>query len=178
MKKILSLALLLLAAMMTTATFTACGDDDDNPNTTETPAQKAAGTYSGTDKVTIRGTWTYESSADYIITANNDGTINLTVGEEKYSKTVIGDIIQGTFTIKNIPYEATTHSFTKNYKADEIKAHVKTSIMDDDYLLSSDTETITVTPQEDGSIKVVNSQYTYGEKMPFKIDAEFTGTRK
>ena len=175
MKKLLSLMLLLMAAVMTTATFTSCGDDDDdNPNTT---AQKAAGIYSGTDKVTIGGQWTYESSADYIITANNDGTINLTVGEEKYANTVIGDIIQGTFTIKNIPYDATTRSFKKNYSADEIKAHVKSPTMDDDYLLSSNTETITVTPQTDGSIKVVNSQYTYG-RMTFKIDAEFTGIRK
>lgn len=178
MKKILSLTLLLFAAMMTTATFTACGDDDDDNPTTETPAQKAAGTYSGTDKVTIGGQWTYESSADYIITANNDGTINLTVGEEKYANTVIGDITQGTFTIKNIPYNAASLSFTKNYAADKIYAHVKSPTMDKDYLLSSETETITVTPQADGSIKVVNSQYTYGTRMPFKIDAEFTGTRK
>ena len=177
MKKILSLMLLLFAAMMTTATFTACGDDDDDNPTTETPAQKAAGTYSGTDKVTIGGQWTYESSADYIITANNDGTINLTVGEEKYANTVMGDITQGSFTIKNIPYDAATLSFTKNYAADKIYAHVKSPTMDKDYLLSSETETITVTPQEDGSIKVINSQYTYGH-MPFKIDAEFTGTRK
>jgi hypothetical protein len=178
MKKILSLMLLLFAAMMTTATFTACGDDDDDNPTTETPAQKAAGTYSGTDKVTIGGQWTYESSADYTVTANTDGSINLTVGEEKYANTVIGDITQGTFTIKNIPYDAATLSFTKNYAADKIYAHVKSPMMDNDYLLSSETETITVTPQADGSIKVVNSQYTYGTRMPFKIDAEFTGTRK
>lgn len=180
MKKILSLALLLLAAMMTTATFTACGDDDDNPNTTETPAQKAAGTYSGTDKVTIGGTWTYESSADYTITANADGSINLTIGTETYENTIMGNITQGAFTIKNVPYDAKTLSFTKDYAADNLSAHVtmvkdgKTT-MDKDYSIPSGT--ITVTPQADGSIKVTNKQYTYG-KMPFKMDAEFTGTRK
>ena len=132
MKKILSLMLLLFAAMMTTATFTACGDDDDDNPTTETPAQKAAGTYSGTDKVTIGGQWTYTSSADYTVTANTDGSINLTVGEEKYANTVMGDITQGTFTIKNIPYDAATLSFTKNYTADQIYAHVKSPTMDND----------------------------------------------
>jgi hypothetical protein len=45
MKKLLSLMLLLMAAVITTATFTACGDDDDDK--TETPAEKAAGIYTG-----------------------------------------------------------------------------------------------------------------------------------
>ena len=180
MKKILSLALLLLAAMMTTATFTACGDDDDNPNTTETPAQKAAGTYTGTDQVTIGGQWTYTSSADYTITANADGSINLTIGTETYENTIMGNITQGAFTIKNVPYDAKTLSFTKDYAADNLSAHVTmvkdgNILKDDDFSIPSGT--ITVTPQADGSIKVTNKQYTYG-KMPFKMDAEFTGTRK
>lgn len=93
MKKILSLTLLLLAAMMTTATFTACGDDDDDK--TETPAEKAAGIYTGTDQVTIGGQWTYTSSADYTITANADGSINLTIGTETYENTLMGNITQG-----------------------------------------------------------------------------------
>lgn len=178
MKKLLSLTLLLLAAVMTTATFTACGDDDDDK--TETPAEKAAGIYTGTDQVTIGGQWTYTSSADYTITANADGSINLTIGTETYENTVVGDITQGAFTIKNIPYDAKTLSFTKDYAADNLSAHVtmvkdgKTT-MDQDYSIPSGT--ITVTPQADGSIKVTNKQYTYG-KMPFKMDAVFTGTRK
>lgn len=180
MKKLLSLMLLLLAAMMTTATFTACGDDDNDK--TETPAEKAAGIYTGTDKVIINNNseWTYTSSADYTITTNADGTINLTIGTETYENTVVGDITQGAFTIKNIPYDAKTLSFTKDYAADNISAHVKmvkdgNILKDDDYTIPSGT--ITVTTQADGSIKVTNKQYTYG-KMPFKMDAEFTGTRK
>ncbi len=178
MKKLLSLTLLLLAAVMTTATFTACGDDDDDK--TETPAEKAAGIYTGTDQVTIGGQWTYTSSADYTITANADGSINLTIGTETYENTIMGNITQGAFTIKNVPYDAKTLSFTKDYAADNLSAHVtmvkdgKTT-MDKDFSIPSGT--ITVTPQADGSIKVTNKQYTYG-KMPFKMDAEFTGTRK
>lgn len=178
MKKLLSLMLPLLAAVMTTATFTACGDDDNDK--TETPAEKAAGIYTGTDQVTIGGQWTYTSSSDYTITANADGSINLTIGTETYENTVVGDITQGAFTIKNIPYDAKTLSFTKDYAADNISAHVKmvkdgTTTMDKDFSIPSGT--ISVTPQADGSIKVTNKQYTYG-KMPFKMDAEFTGTRK
>lgn len=178
MKKLLSLTLLLLAAVMTTATFTACGDDDDDK--TETPAEKAAGIYTGTDQVTIGGQWTYTSSADYTITANADGSINLTIGTETYENTIMGNITQGAFTIKNIPYDAKTLSFTKDYAADNLSAHVTmvkdgNILKDDDFSIPSGT--ITVTPQADGSIKVTNKQYTYG-KMPFKMDAEFTGTRK
>ena len=178
MKKLLSLMLLLMAAVMTTATFTSCGDDDDDK--TETPAEKAAGIYTGTDQVTIGGQWTYTSSADYTITANADGSINLTIGTETYENTLMGNITQGTFTIKNIPYDAKTLSFTKDYEADNLSAHVtmvkgETTTMDKDFSIPSGT--ITVTPQADGSIKITNSQYTYG-RMPFKMDAEFTGTRK
>ena len=178
MKKLLSLMLLLLAAMMTTATFTACGDDDNDK--TETPAEKAAGIYTGTDQVTIGGQWTYTSSADYTITANADGSINLTIGTETYENTIMGNITQGAFTIKNVPYDAKTLSFTKDYAADNLSAHVTmvkdgNILKDDDFSIPSGT--ITVTPQADGSIKVTNKQYTYG-KMPFKMDAEFTGTRK
>lgn len=177
MKKLLSLMLLLMAAVITTATFTACGDDDDDK--TETPAEKAAGIYTGTDQVTIGGQWTYTSSADYTITANADGSINLTIGTETYENTLMGNITQGTFTIKNIPYDAKTLSFTKDYAADNLSAHVtmkggKTT-KDQDYSIPSGT--ITVTPQADGSINITNKQYSYGN-MPFKIDAEFTGTRK
>lgn len=176
MKKILSLMLLFMAAVMTTVTFTACGDDDK----TETPAEKVAGIYTGTDQVTIGGQWTYTSSADYTITTNADGSINLTIGTETYENTLMGNITQGAFTIKNVPYDAKTLSFTKNYAADNLYAHVtmvkdgKTT-MDRDFPIPSGT--ITVTPQADGSIKVTNKQYTYG-KMPLKMDAEFTGTRK
>jgi hypothetical protein len=92
----------------------------------------------------------------------------------------MGNITQGTFTIKNIPYDAKTLSFTKDYAADNLSAHVtmvkgETTTMDKDFSIPSGT--ITVTPQADGSIKITNKQYTYG-KMPFKMDAEFTGTRK
>lgn len=145
----------------------------------EAPAEKAVGSYLGTDKVVIAGKseWTYTSSAVYAITANADGTINLTIGEEKYENTVVGDITQGTFTIKNIPYDAKTLSFTKDYAADKMSAHVTMVNQGDttknkDYNIPSGV--ITVTPQADGSIKVTNSQYTYGT-MPFKMDAEFDG---
>lgn len=180
MKKLFTLMLLFMAAVMTTTTFTACGDDDDDNNKTETPAEKAAGIYTGTDQVTIGGQWTYTSSADYTITANADGSINLTIGTETYENTIMGNVTQGTFTIKNIPYDAKTLSFTKDYAADNLSAHVtmvkgEITTMDKDFSIPSGT--ITVTPQADGSIKITNKQYTYG-KMPFNMDAEFTGTRK
>ena len=182
MKKLFTLMLLFMAAVMTTTTFTACGDDDDDNNKTETPAEKTAGIYTGTDKIIINNNneWTYTSSADYTVTANTDGTINLTIGTETYENTLMGNITQGTFTIKDIPYDAKTLSFTKDYAADNLSAHVtmvkgETTTMDKDFSIPSGT--ITVTPQADGSIKITNSQYTYG-RMPFKMDAEFTGTRK
>ncbi len=182
MKKLFTLMLLFMAAVMTTTTFTACGDDDDDNNKTETPAEKTAGIYTGTDKIIINNNneWTYTSSADYTVTANTDGTINLTIGTETYENTLMGNITQGTFTIKDIPYDAKTLSFTKDYAADNLSAHVtmvkgETTTMDKDFSIPSGT--ITVTPQADGSIKITNKQYTYG-KMPFNMDAEFTGTRK
>lgn len=116
MKKLLSLMLLLLAAMMTTATFTACGDDDDdNDNATQT----ISGTYTGKDTLafSVMGMTLKQNNTadvDYVVNQNNDGTISVVIPEETFDFTAqkMGNIVQGTYSVNNIPYDKTKKLIT------------------------------------------------------------------
>ena len=144
-------------------------------------AYKTQGSYTGNDSLCIGGnaSWTYVAADSKVqVTANADSTINITMPEEKFTGTVMGDITQGTFTIKNIPYDAATGTFSKDYVADSVMAHVTcvtggSATMDKDYLFT--TGKVTVTPASDGTLSIANV-YKYGN-MPFDITAKYVGKK-
>ena len=92
-----------------------------------TEAQKIAGTYTGKDSINVGGMFPYyaEAEGEYKITANTDGTINVTLPEEKFSQTAIGDLVVGSFTVSNIAWDESAQAFVRNYSKDGIKFHFK-----------------------------------------------------
>ena len=63
------------------------------------------------------------ATVGYTITANNDGTINVTASEEKYTGvTMMNNLTLGTYTVKNLAYDKATNSFSRDYSEDGIKS--------------------------------------------------------
>ena len=143
-----------------------------------TEAQKIAGTYTGKDSINVGGMFPYyaEAEGEYKITANTDGTINVTLPEEKFSKTAIGDLVVGTFTVSNIAWDESAQAFVRNYSKDGIKFHFKSNTMDNDYALDKDNCKMTVKSNADGTVTVLNT-YQMG-RMPFPIYSTVVVTKK
>ena len=142
------------------------------------------GSYKGEDKISIGGLFSYTSSeaVTYKVTANEDGTVNLTVPEETFKKTMMGNLTLSSYTISKIPYDESKKAFIKAYKDDKIKFHL--IIKDDKGAVTSDKEytfdsricKVTITKGADGKLTVSNT-YQMG-KMPFPISGTFTGTKQ
>ncbi len=140
------------------------------------------GSYKGEDKISVDGIATYTSSeaVTYKVTANADGTVNLTVPEETFKKTVMGNLTLSSYTISKIPYDESKKAFIKAYKDDNIKFHLiikndnGTVISDKEYTFDSRICKVTITKGADGKLTVSNT-YQMG-KMPFPISGTFTGT--
>lgn len=143
-----------------------------------TEAQKIAGTYTGKDSINVGGMFPYyaEAEGEYKITANTDGTINVTLPEEKFSQTAIGDLVVGSFTVSNIAWDESAQAFVRNYSKDGIKFHFKSSTMDNDYTLDKDNCKMTVKSNADGTVTVLNT-YQMG-RMPFPIYSTVVVTKK
>ena len=143
-----------------------------------------AGSYKGEDKISVGGIATYTSSeaVTYKVTSNEDGTVNLTVPEETFKKTVMGNLTLSSYTISKIPYDESKKAFIKAYKDDNIKFHfiIKndngTVISDKEYTFDSRICKVTITKGADGKLTVSNT-YQMG-KMPFPISGTFTGTKQ
>nr|WP_311146760.1 calycin-like domain-containing protein [Prevotella denticola] len=142
------------------------------------------GGYKGEDKISVGGLFSYTSSeaVTYKVTANEDGTVNLTVPEETFKKTMMGNLTLSSYTISKIPYDESKKAFIKAYKDDKIKFHL--IIKDDKGAVTSDKEytfdsricKVTITKGADGKLTVSNT-YQMG-KMPFPISGTFTGTKQ
>lgn len=143
-----------------------------------TEAQKIAGTYTGKDSINVGGMFPYyaEAEGEYKITANADGSINVTLPEEKFSQTAIGDLVVGSFTVSNIAWDESAQAFVRNYSKDGIKFHFKSSTMDNDYALDKDNCKMTVKSNADGTVTVLNT-YQMG-RMPFPIYSTVVVTKK
>lgn len=148
-------------------------------------AYKVAGTYSAYDNIDVGGMgsfkYTSADSVSYVITAVSDTAINVTVPEQQYNGTVMGDLTTGSYTISNIAWDASQNAYVRSYKDDGIKFHFHavnngTVTYDQDYNLDKDACKITVTPNEDGTITISNA-YQMGA-MPMVIYGTFTGSRK
>ena len=117
----------------------------------------------------------YEVNATYKISANPDGTLNLTIPEYAIDDTPIGDLTIGKSTIKNIAYDEEKQAFYRLYGADEMTEHFKAvmngqTTMDSDYPFSADSY-IQIELTESG-IKVIN-HFSLG-RMPFPINCTFS----
>ena len=141
---------------------------------------KIPGTYSGKNQLKVGGSFGPFTSAtvDYNIAANEDGTINVTVSEEKYTGvTMMGNLTLGTYTVKNLAYDEATHSFVRDYSNDGINVHLKSEggmmTVDKDYPFQA-TSKMVVTLGENGAITVTNNYSLKG--MPLPLSAVFTGT--
>jgi hypothetical protein len=176
MKKILSLMLLLFAAMMTTATFTACGDDDDdNGNATQT----VSGTYTGKDTLafSVMGMTLKQNNTadvDYVVNQNNDGTISVVIPEETFDFTAqnMGNIVQGTYSVNNIPYDKTKNAYYLDYSG-KASADVLVFGSKKNYPVTEGQITVTFS---DNKVTVVNV-HKFGN-MPMAMTGTFVGTRK
>lgn len=143
--------------------------------TEETIADTFAGTYSGMNDVSINNQWTYSTGIDYVITANQDGTINLQVPEYTLTGTVMGDMTIGAYTVSNIAYDEASKSFVRDYSQDGISLHVKAvkdgkTSLDGDYTMGEGCNV--VIEKTDEGLRVVNA-FKMGS-MPFLIVATFT----
>ena len=144
-------------------------------------ASKVSGNYSGTTSLKVGGVFGPFTSAtvEYKVTANEDGSINVTASEEKYTGvTVAGNLTLGTYTVKNLAYDKATNSFSRDYSEDGIKVHFKSnggSMNKDENYEFGKTSKMTVTLAKDGTLTITNN-YKIGA-MPFPISATYTGKK-
>lgn len=130
------------------------------------------GSYSGTNTLVVGGS-PYPVNITYKVTANPDGTINLSLPEYQMEGTPMGDLTLGAYTLKNIAYDEEKGAFYSLY-GEGVKEHLTAvrngaTTMDDDYELDA-ASYIQVEKTENG-IKVINS-FKPGA-MPFPIMATF-----
>ena len=144
-------------------------------------ASKVAGNYTGTTSLKVSvvpGSFT-SATVEYKVTANEDGSINVTASEEKYTGvTMMNNLTLGTYTVKNLAYDKATNSFSRDYSEDGIKVHFKATggmmEKDENYEFGK-TSKMTVTLAEDGTLTITNN-YKVG-RMPFPISATYTGKK-
>lgn len=144
-------------------------------------ASKVAGNYTGTTSLKVGSAMGpfVSATVGYTITANNDGSINVTASEEKYTGvTMMNNLTLGTYTVKNLAYDKATNSFSRDYSEDGIKVHFKATggmmEKDENYEFGK-TSKMTVTLAEDGTLTITNN-YKVG-RMPFPISATYTGKK-
>jgi len=143
-------------------------------------ASKVAGNYSGTTSLKVgpaMGPFV-SATVGYTITANNDGTINVTASEENYTGvTMMGNLTLGTYTVKNLAYDKESNSFVRDYSNDGLKVHFKAvggMPIDNEYSFKA-TSKMVVTVDESGTLTIKNN-YSL-TRMPFPISATYTGKK-
>lgn len=187
MKKLRSIVLFSVALVMAGLALVSCGDDDNNePAKEPTVAEQFAGVYSAIDNVNVNGSTeadynvTTEDAVRYTVSANADGTINLTVPAESYKGLfAVGDISLGEYTISNIAWDASKNAFYRSYGKDGLTCHFTSSTMhiDKDYQLTADECEVTVTRDSGSAGKLhVKNVFKMG-KMPVTIYVSFDGSK-
>lgn len=143
-------------------------------------ASKVAGNYIGTTALKVGDSFGPFTSATvgYKITANEDGTINVTASEENYTGvTMMGNLTLGTYTVKNLAYDKESNSFVRDYSNDGLKVHFKAvggMPIDSEYSFKA-TSKMVVTVDESGTLTIKNN-YSL-TRMPFPISATYTGKK-
>ena len=144
-------------------------------------ASKVAGNYTGTTSLLVGPAYgPYDASnVSYKITANEDGTINVTTPTESYAGIMmVGNLTIDSYTVKNLSYDEATHSFIRDYSSDGLKVHLKSEgglmSLNKDYTFESSSKII-VKLDENGTLTITNSyRLTH---MPLSISATYTGKK-
>ena len=144
-------------------------------------ASKVAGNYTGTTSLLVGPAYgPYDASnVSYKITANEDGTINVTTPTESYAGIMmVGNLTIDSYTVKNLSYDEATHSFIRDYSSDGLKVHLKSEgglmSLNKDYTFESPSKII-VKLDENGTLTITNSyRLTH---MPLSISATYTGKK-
>lgn len=162
--------------MMASAVMVSCGDDEPAPS-------GLAGTWGTSMSVNVIGQ-PLNVSVDYVISDNADGSINVVV--PAYDLNVqMGPTNQmqmhiGSFTVKNIAYDANKKAYYKAYADGQLGLEfnmagspAKTYKFDNNKCTSE----ITVSTSEDGKISIINN-YSLEGTMPYAIKTSASGTKK
>lgn len=144
-------------------------------------ASKVAGNYTGTTSLLVGPAYgPYDASnVSYKITANEDGTINVTTPTESYAGIMmVGNLTIDSYTVKNLSYDKATNSFVRDYSSDGLKVHLKSEgglmSLNKDYAFESPSKII-VKLDENGTLTITNSyKLTH---MPLSISATYTGKK-
>ena len=144
-------------------------------------ASKVAGSYTGTTSLLVGPAYgPYDASnVSYKITANEDGTINVTTPTESYAGIMmVGNLTIDSYTVKNLSYDEATHSFIRDYSSDGLKVHLKSEgglmSLNKDYAFESPSKII-VKLDENGTLTITN-RYKL-KRMPMSISATYTGKK-
>ena len=144
-------------------------------------ASKVAGNYTGTTSLKVGGVFGPFTSATvgYKVTANEDGSINVTASEEKYTGVpMVGNLTIGTYTVKNLAYDKATNSFSRDYSSDDLKVYLKSEggimSLNNNYAFESPSKII-VKLDENGTLTITN-RYKL-KRMPMSISATYTGKK-
>ena len=144
-------------------------------------ASKVAGNYTGTTSLKVGGVFGPFTSAtvEYKVTANEDGSINVTASEEKYTGVpMVGNLTIGTYTVKNLAYDKATNSFSRDYSSDDLKVYLKSEggimSLNNNYAFESPSKII-VKLDENGTLTITN-RYKL-KRMPMSISATYTGKK-
>lgn len=144
----------------------------------ESPAEKYAGVYTGTQTMTVGGQYSYSTEITCTLTANADGTLTVALPEYSIPGTMMGDLTLGAVTVEGLAYDESKHGFYLNYGGKGVSMHFKavsgdSVTFDSEYPLNDPTE-MTVT-LEGGKLKIENP-FKLG-KMPFPLSASFEGSK-
>ncbi|MBQ6965540.1 MAG: hypothetical protein IJP82_07625 [Bacteroidaceae bacterium] len=160
MKTVKLLTLMLMAILG----MTSCSsDDDDNNKIIIDPV--FPGAHTGINTVTVYGQ-DLSTTITYVITTNNDGTINLTSPEYSLEVPMMhGSLTLGEYTIKNIAYDEEKGGFYRQYGNDGLTVHFTMGQSDTDYGFSEDSYVLI--EDTDNGIQVTN-EFKLGN-MPHSI---------
>lgn len=146
-------------------------------------AKKIAGTYNGTNFVNVGGVYDYTAeSVRQTITANSDGSINLTISSYDIPGTVMGDITIGSYSISNIAYSEDKGGFYKEYADGVTSVHFKavnaqgTTTFDNDYLFNNNSATSSILIKQTGNVVSFDNTFSIGS-MPFPITTTMNGVK-
>ncbi|MCM1369183.1 MAG: calycin-like domain-containing protein [Candidatus Amulumruptor caecigallinarius] len=162
-------------------TVIAVSDIQEMTFATETanPAQLYAGIYDGTQSVNVGGMYDYSTNASYTITANEDGTITVSIPQYSLVNTMMGDLEIGAVTIPGLEYDDEKGGFYRMYGADGIQQHFL-AVKDGNVMFNKDYtvggESSILVKLSDNTLSITNP-FKLGN-MPFPLTGSFTGSKR
>lgn len=175
MKKIVS-AMLLFAAIITTAVLASCGDDNDEP-----AKESLTGNYMGNDALEIafagKGYSATAGGVKYAISENKDGSLNITFPEENFDftgqKAPFNQIMQGSYVVKNIPFNAAKNAYYLNYGG-TVRVDVTLNGKQGNYEITSGELSVTF---NGSNVKLVNAYKYKGMPPALTMTSTFDGVK-